>query len=275
MLSISTVTASATGVVARLTVNGVQTTSTFSNGATSYPNEYFGSGYNSEATGYYGEFAQTRSEISSYKALEISRNLWSELYAPQPIWVPVSAGGGGTPVGTSTETDTSLTLAGAQLRAVGQAAETDAAQALAAVQITAAGTASETDTALALTPVQSTQVGVALETDTALELSSSAGTAPGIASESDTAFALAAVQKLVVGAALEVDTALALTVPGGTLDTILKILRNRQELNPATGIFTIYDDDGTTVLYTANAWADAAGTVPYSGGALRRIDALT
>lgn len=46
------------------------------------------------------------------------------------------------------------------------------------------------------------------------------------------------------------------------------------ELNPATGTFTLYDNDGTTVLYTTSAWADAAGTVPYSGGALRRIDAL-
>ena len=64
------------------------------------------------------------------------------------------------------------------------------------------------------------------------------------------------------------------SIPGGTLDLILKILVNRQELNPATGTFTLYDDDGTTVLYTTSAWADAAGTVPYSGGALRRIDAL-
>jgi hypothetical protein len=65
-----------------------------------------------------------------------------------------------------------------------------------------------------------------------------------------------------------------LSTPGGTLDLILKILANRQELNPTTGTFTLYDDDGTTVLYTTNAWADAAGTAPYSGGALRRIDAL-
>ncbi len=64
------------------------------------------------------------------------------------------------------------------------------------------------------------------------------------------------------------------SIPGGTLDLILKILVNRQELNPATGTFTLYDNDGTTVLYTTSAWANAAGTVPYSGGALRRIDAL-
>lgn len=99
----------------------------------------------------------------------------------------------------------------------------------------------------------------------------------GLATESDTAFALVAVQKMLVGIASEVDTAFALSpaaAPGDDLDLILKILVNRQELNPATGTFTLYDDDATTVLYTTNAWADAAGTVPYSGGALRRIDAL-
>jgi hypothetical protein len=58
------------------------------------------------------------------------------------------------------------------------------------------------------------------------------------------------------------------------LDLILKILSNRQELNAGTGTFTIYDDDSVSVLFTAAAWADAAGTVPYSGGTLGRIDAL-
>jgi len=59
-----------------------------------------------------------------------------------------------------------------------------------------------------------------------------------------------------------------------TLDLIYKILANRQELNPTTGKFTLYDDDGVSILYQANAWADAAGTIPYTGGTLARIDAL-
>lgn len=66
----------------------------------------------------------------------------------------------------------------------------------------------------------------------------------------------------------------AISIPTDDLFLILKILRNRQELNAATGTFTLYDDDGTTVLYQSNAWADAAGTIPYSGGVLARIDAL-
>jgi len=236
------------------------------------------------------------------------------LFAPRSKLIGGAAGGGGTDVGLSTETDTSLALSALQIKATGTATETDAALALAPVQIAATGRADETNTAFALTPVQVQAVGLATETDTALALDAGAasaaglaletdtalalaavqitatgiatevdtalaltglaGTAPGIASETDTAFALAAVQKLVAGAALEVDTALALSAPGGTLDLILKILVNRQELNPATGTFTLYDNDGTTVLYTTSAWADVAGTVPYSGGALRRIDAL-
>jgi hypothetical protein len=59
------------------------------------------------------------------------------------------------------------------------------------------------------------------------------------------------------------------------IDLILDLLQNRQELNPTTGTFTVYADDGVTVLKTALAWEDAAGTIPYSGKTLRRIDALT
>ncbi len=67
------------------------------------------------------------------------------------------------------------------------------------------------------------------------------------------------------------------TVSNGTttdLALILKILSNRQELNATTGKFTLYDDDGVTVLYQSDAWEDTAGTIPYRGKALRRIDAL-
>jgi len=89
-----------------------------------------------------------------------------------------------------------------------------------------------------------------------------------------------------VAAAVTHDTSGALVGPGSvlsglasgfasTLDLILKILSNRQELNAATGKFTLYDDDGTTVLYESNAWEDTAGTIPYRGKALRRIDALS
>lgn len=59
------------------------------------------------------------------------------------------------------------------------------------------------------------------------------------------------------------------------IDLILDILQNKQVLDPVTGLYTLYADDGVTVLYTAPAWEDAAGTIPYSGGCVRRIDAMT
>lgn len=58
------------------------------------------------------------------------------------------------------------------------------------------------------------------------------------------------------------------------IDLILDILSNRQELDVSTGMYTLYADDGVTVLYTAAAWEDAAGTIPYRGRELRRLDAL-
>lgn len=57
----------------------------------------------------------------------------------------------------------------------------------------------------------------------------------------------------------------------GTLSTIEKITRNKMITDPATGVLTVYDDDGATPLMTANIFKDAAGTVPYNGtGAERR-----
>ena len=57
----------------------------------------------------------------------------------------------------------------------------------------------------------------------------------------------------------------------GTVSTIEKIARNKMITDPATGVLTVYDDDGYTPLMTANIFKDAAGTVPYNGtGAERR-----
>lgn len=36
-----------------------------------------------------------------------------------------------------------------------------------------------------------------------------------------------------------------------------------------------YNTDGTTVLYTAAAWEDTGGTIPYRGQQLQRLDPLT
>lgn len=50
-----------------------------------------------------------------------------------------------------------------------------------------------------------------------------------------------------------------------------KIARNKMVTDPATGVLTIYDDDGVTPLLTASIYKDADGAVPYNGtGAERR-----
>ncbi len=61
----------------------------------------------------------------------------------------------------------------------------------------------------------------------------------------------------------------------GNISTVIyQLLANRQELDPVAGTFTVYADDGVTPLFRASAWADAAGTTPYTGRDLRRIDRL-
>lgn len=52
---------------------------------------------------------------------------------------------------------------------------------------------------------------------------------------------------------------------GALLYIMNQILRNKQKTDPATGIMTVYADDGTTVLFTANVFNDANGTEPYDG----------
>lgn len=75
----------------------------------------------------------------------------------------------------------------------------------------------------------------------------------------------------------------ASTTPANTLDVsatvtnlllALKLLRNKVVTNPATGVMTVYDDDNATVLYTANAYEDVAGTMPFDGTGANRRDRL-
>ena len=57
----------------------------------------------------------------------------------------------------------------------------------------------------------------------------------------------------------------------GTVGILEKIARNKMITDPATGVLTVYDNDGATPLLTANIFKDAAGTTPYNGtGAERR-----
>lgn len=58
------------------------------------------------------------------------------------------------------------------------------------------------------------------------------------------------------------------------IDLILDILSNKQTLDPVSHTYTLFADDGVTVLKTALAWEDAAGTIPYKGMALQRLDPM-
>ena len=54
----------------------------------------------------------------------------------------------------------------------------------------------------------------------------------------------------------------------------LKLLRNKVTTDPSTGLMTIYDDDNTTALYTANIYEDVAGSVAFDGAGANRRNRL-
>lgn len=60
-----------------------------------------------------------------------------------------------------------------------------------------------------------------------------------------------------------------------SIRTVEKILRNRTETDPATGKFTVYDDDNTTVLLQGDLFEDIAGTQLYRGQGADRRERLT
>lgn len=72
------------------------------------------------------------------------------------------------------------------------------------------------------------------------------------------------------------DTATSATA--GTMGEALTFaqiaLRNKMVTDPTAGTVTIYDTDGTTVLYVADLWQDAAGTIAYAGAGAERRERL-
>lgn len=77
------------------------------------------------------------------------------------------------------------------------------------------------------------------------------------------AFTQLVVEKASASTLLSADTALLLSLE--------KLQRNKLITDPIAGTITIFDDDGTTVLFSAPLFQDAAGTIPYEGkGAERR-----
>lgn len=55
------------------------------------------------------------------------------------------------------------------------------------------------------------------------------------------------------------------------MTTLEKLLRNKMVTDPVAGTISVYDDDGTTVLFVASLWEDTTATQAYRGqGANRR-----
>jgi len=63
-------------------------------------------------------------------------------------------------------------------------------------------------------------------------------------------------------------------VASATINRIERILANKAITDPVAGKFRVYDDDGVAVLYEADLWEDAAGTIPYRGKGAERKERL-
>lgn len=61
---------------------------------------------------------------------------------------------------------------------------------------------------------------------------------------------------------------------GEALSLVTRILRNKTITDPSGGTVTVYGEDDTTPLLTADLFQDAAGTTPYAGSGAERRDRL-
>jgi hypothetical protein len=66
-----------------------------------------------------------------------------------------------------------------------------------------------------------------------------------------------------------------LTAIGVDMTTLRKLMMNRMETNPTTGIMTVYDDDDTTPLLTGNIYEDVLAAQIYRGRGMERRNKLT
>jgi hypothetical protein len=199
--------------------------------------------------------------------------LRSAMYAPRRIWVPFSGGGGGSNTDLVVQDASHAHAADALVLVTDSALQVaDAAHAQSADQQTL-----YTDLSLLIAEAQHAHAAdnITLEADGSTTLivadSLHAHTADNIGLTS--AIALAIASSIHAHAADN----LTLSISGGgytDIELAIKILRNRKELDAVAGLYIVYDDDGVTVLYSAAAWEDTAGTIPYRGGDVRRIDRL-
>jgi len=69
--------------------------------------------------------------------------------------------------------------------------------------------------------------------------------------------------------------AVTLTALGVSSETLRKLMMNRMETDPVTGIMTIYDDDDVTVLLSGNIYEDVLAAQLYRGKGIERRNRLT
>jgi len=91
----------------------------------------------------------------------------------------------------------------------------------------------------------------------------------GIADVTDNSTGTAVVQDDTVNRAIA-DGSVLTTDVSTELSLVRKLETNKLETNPATGKYTLYDDDSTTVLLEADIYEDAGGTIPYKGDGIER-----
>jgi hypothetical protein len=60
-----------------------------------------------------------------------------------------------------------------------------------------------------------------------------------------------------------------------SIDTLRKLMQNRMETDPVTGVMTIYDDDDSTPFLTGNIYEDVLATQLYRGRGIERRNRLT
>ena len=60
----------------------------------------------------------------------------------------------------------------------------------------------------------------------------------------------------------------------GQIDVLRKLMQNRMETNPVTGVLTIYDDDDVSIFLQGNIYEDVLATQIYRGRGLERRDRL-
>lgn len=208
---------------------------------------------------------------------------------PPISWIIAITPGGISARGDSGSTGTVNLAGGKAIVATGAGTSSGTAVGGLIVQIIAAGAGTSTGTG-ALGAILSlvatgagTSSGTASTSGVGAIVALGAGTSAGvvdvnaigqiIASSADAASTLTADQ---VATAVWA-TAAATGVPGSmgeAVNVAHLLLRNKTITDPTAGTITVYDTDGTTVLFVADLFADAAGASPYTGAGAERRERL-